>query len=178
MSWKPRNRLRQIYCPNAAHVFHLGAESSGTFEIKVRNPDSRIRMKVTIYFAPTGPWNPQTIDITGFSTLWIYAADQQRLGGSSTDIPITDLDGSTRDAPIDIPVSAGLVGYSREFVTAGDFIKAWLAVESNGVIGDWNVQIQAQPDGQRLPDDEWQDVMSQIDVTIRQISDLGPQAPE
>ena len=131
--WKPRDQRRQIYCPNPRHIFHLAGEVAGTFEFKVRNPDSRIRMKVTLYFAPSSPQNARTVDNTGLATLWIYAADQQRMGGSTTDIPITDLDGSTRDAPISIPASAGLLGYSREFVTAGDFIKGWLDLTSGSV---------------------------------------------
>jgi hypothetical protein len=174
--WKPRSRLRQIYCPAPKHIIHLDdGFPDGTFEIRVRNPDSRIRIKVTIYFDPTSPINPQTVDITGSTSLWIYAADQPRLGAFTGDIPITDLDGSTRDAPIAIPASPGLLGYSREFVTAGDFIKAWLAVSAPATVaGDWTVQIQAQPDGQRLPDDEWEEVRAQIDVEVAQISADGP----
>jgi hypothetical protein len=172
--WIPRDRKRQIFLPNPKHIVHMQPESgNGTFEIRVRNPDSRIRLKLTIYFAPSTPQDPQTVDITGNATLWIYAADQSRLGGHSGDIPITDLDGSTRDAPIAIPVSAGLLGYSREFVTAGDYVKAQLAASPPGIPGDWNVQIQAQPDGQRLPDEEWNDVRAQIDFDVRRISDAG-----
>jgi len=173
--WISRDRRNQIFLPNPKHIVHLAAEDGqGTFEIRVRNPDSRIRLKLTIYFAPSIPQNPATVDITGNATLWIYAADQARLGGHSGDVPITDLDGSTRAAPISVPASSGLLGYSREFVTAGDYVKAWLAVQSNLVVGDWNVQIQAQPDGQRLPDDEWNDVRAQIDFDVRKISDAGP----
>lgn len=171
--WKPRSSKRQIYTPNPQRVCSVGLESGGgNFELRWRNPDSRLRLKATLLFAPEGTHNPYTLDITGSGFLWPYAADQTRLGGSTRLAPVTDLEEVagvpvTRDAPLALPLSAGLLGYSREFVTAADFVVFLANIQPNGdCAGEWTVLGQWQPDGQRLPDDEWDEIRAQCDIAV------------
>jgi len=183
VSWKPYDGKRQIHTasPPAVRVCHVSAEGGGgDFEVLLRTPDSRLHAKVTIYFSPAAAYDRIATDIAETASLWIHAEDQMRMGGSSGRAPTNDLesqqDGTpvTRDAPLLIPVSPGLMGYGREFVTASDFISAWLHVEPNGTVGEWCAQAQWQPSGQRLPDDEWEEVKSQCSLEVLSLSPWVP----
>jgi hypothetical protein len=168
MAWRPYHRVRQIYVPNPQGICTVGLESGGgLFEIRWRVPDSRLRVKCSLIFSPEGPWNRSTFDISASADMWIYAADQMRQGGSSGLAPVNDLEELagvpiTRAAPLPIPRSAGLIGYSREFVTSADYIVARVTFNPNAELaGEWVAQGQYQPEGQRLPDAEWDEIRSQ-----------------
>lgn len=157
------NGPRQIYMPAPIILCtNAGvAESPLTYATRVRvpTPDSRCRVKLSILFVPTSGEAPD--DITGNSTLWAAACDYDQkgiAGGGGRTIPETNLVG-TEAAPTAIPVSAGLLGYSREFVTAADVIEANFATQTiSGVQGAWVLQTRIQPDAVTLDWVEWDEI--------------------
>ena len=139
----------------------------------VMTPDSRLRTKVTLLFSATPPYTlPE--DLTGLgATLWLYESEQDYGGGNAGLVPSVALDGSTLLVPIAIPKSVGLAGYSREFVTAGDAIQGQIKIATPaGFIGKIVLQARWQPDGQRLPADEWEEIETLCSMVGSQVT--GP----
>jgi hypothetical protein len=156
------NGPRQFYSPPP---ILLGAEPGeegilGPIHIRVPIPDSRCRVKISVIFFPAqGTTIPDDLALEG--TIWMaaYEEDQKGVSGSSgRTSPVTDLVGS-KNAPVQFPASQGLAGYSREFVTAADWIEADITI--GGVAdasGHWVLQTRIQPDAVTLDWREWQQI--------------------
>lgn len=158
------NGPRQIHMPSPIILCTNSGvgESPLTYSTRLRvpTPDSRCRVKLSILFVPTAGEAPD--DITGNSTLWIAACDYDQKGvggGGGRTIPETNLVG-TEAVPLAIPAAAGLLGYSREFVTSADCIEATFATQSilGGVAGTWVLQTRIQPDAVTLDWQEWDEI--------------------
>jgi hypothetical protein len=66
----------------------------------------------------------------------------------------------TRAAPLAIPSDAGVMGFSREFVSAGDNLYGELATGFVATApGRWMLYTRYQPDGVRLSEDDWQQIV-------------------
>ena len=84
--------------------------------------------------------------------------EQDYSGSGGVLTPSVAIEG-TSTAPTSLPKNPGLSGYSKEFVTAGDAIQGLLTLASGfGTGGSVVLQARWQPDGQRLPADEWDEV--------------------
>jgi hypothetical protein len=159
--WRPFDGKRQIWTPPGVQLINIeGAdEESFTIEWRTMTPDSRLRTKVTLLFSPVGG-TPIPVDITPMSpTLYLYEEENDYTGPSGSMIPSVALEGNA-GAPTSLPKQPLLWGYSKEFVTAGDAIHGVLTVSpaSGTPLGQWVAQARWQPDGQRLPDEEWDEV--------------------
>jgi len=154
------NGPRQFFAPAPIILCRQtgGGESSYTTTVLIPTPDSRCRVKVSVLFVPSQGTNPA--DITGPSTIWIAACDydQKGIGGGGTrTIPVTNVEG-TEAAPTSIPAAAGLLGYSREFVTAADCLQAQFTTGSLAFPGFWVLQTRIQPDAVTLEWGEWDEI--------------------
>jgi len=109
------------------------------------------------------------IDITGGShTIWMCLAEEDFGGRIAGPVPTQNVvvDPATgllvtRAAPLTIPSDAGVMGFSREFVTAGDNLYGELVTGYVAAApGRWMLYTRYQPDGLYLPADEWQQITS------------------
>jgi hypothetical protein len=175
MAWggNPNSRRQLLIAPPAVLLNSSGSSEASVPELspfRVMVPDSRLRTKVAIIFSPTPPY-PDPFDITGLgATLHLYDSEQDYGGASAALLPAVDLVGTTA-APVAIPRSAGLLAWSKEFVTAGDAITGNLQLANiTGFVGRVVIQARWQPDGQRIPDDEWSEIERLCSLVVSQAS--------
>lgn len=155
----------QIHYPktvNLAQIASAGAPPAGTLPVYFRVPivDARLRVKISVIFVAATQLFEQ--DITGYATLWIYESDDvsDNQGGGRTS-PLTNLDSSTEAAPLAVPATPPLLGYSREFQSAADYIEGKFTLVNVGTIalGSWILVTRYQPaPGQRFTPDEWEKI--------------------
>jgi hypothetical protein len=145
-----------------ATIASAGAPPAGTLPVYFRAPvvDARIRLKITLFFVDTSDasFNP---DISGFAKLWLCEADEDpdHMGGGRT-FPVTNIEG-TQALPTSIPAAPPLMGYSREFQSAADYIEGKFTLVNAGTIasGSWVLRTRYQPaPGQRFTPEEWQQI--------------------
>lgn len=132
-----------------------GAGEAGlTTTVKVPVPSSQTRVKVSIVFYPT---SGVLGDITGFGTVWVSAAEEDKKGIAGSGgrlVPVTDIEG-TSTGPTSIPASSGLGGYSREFVTSAKWLQVVIQLSSMATPGVWVLQASLQPEGVIFPWPLW-----------------------
>lgn len=155
---------RHVPPPRTLITFGASA-SGGPYEVqfKVPIPDSRLRVKITLlYVRPAGS---SAMDFT--ATLWLSERDLEDAGVAGSLIPTTDIEG-TSASPTTIPANTGLAGYSREFVTAGDYIVGRLVASPGAIedLGSWVLQTRYQPDAVRFTHAEWQAIKAQANPSI------------
>lgn len=155
------NGPRQIYCPPpillgpqpAAEAIALSAH------VRVPTPDSRCRVKLSVVFYPSSGAVPG--GLAGVGTIWLAAYEEDQGGaggGNGRTVPVANVEG-TSAAPTSFPATAGLAGYSREFVTAADYVEAEILINGSGAAnGNWVVQTRIQPDGVTLMWKEWEEI--------------------
>lgn len=143
-------------------------DESGTAEVefKVPVPDSRLRVKVSVLFIPAA--GVTLADGSLDATLWLREAEVDLSGVSGALIPATNIEG-TEAGPTAIPAAVGLQGYSRELVTAADFILGTLDITADGGTsagGSWVLQTRYQPQAVRFTDEEWQDIVARCNPSV------------
>lgn len=142
---------------------------AGTADVRFRVPgvDPRLRIKISVLFVPPGGSAPNTGGAGVGTTLWICEAEKDRSGQSGITIPATDIVG-TSAAPLAIPVDTGLGGYSREFITAADYLEGTLhAVSAAGMGGgQWVLQVDYSPDAVRFTDAEWEALRAKMSPRV------------
>ena len=142
-----------------AYVGSSGSPPSNALYFRVPVVDSRLRVKVSVLFAPNDTANAAQPDITGKTTLWLFEEEiDYSAGAEGRYLPAVNLASTTQAAPLAIPTAKPLLGYSREFVSAADAIGGELIITGNpGKLGTWGLQARYQPEaGQRFTDAEWQ----------------------
>jgi len=157
---------RHKYVPMQQSLITFGASASGsdhTAVFRVPIPDSRLRVKISVLFVPVAG----SLAISGLNaTLWLYETDVEAAGVSGSQIPTTNIEG-TSATPTAIPAAAGLQGYSREFVSSGDYIVGKLIAQPGGpAVGTWVLQCRYQPDSVRFTDREWNEIVSQCNPNV------------
>lgn len=171
------NGPRQIYVPKRIIpvVITGAAERSGGFaRFRVETPDSRIRVKVSVLCVP--PYGGDAAFAIGYGMkLWMGAVDDDASGNAAgLAVPVTNVMDPiagvpvTQAAPADFPAD-GLAGYSREFVTAADAIEGVITVPETPVVpvvGMVVVQVRYQPDPQRLPWSEWDEIRRECSLRL------------
>lgn len=147
-------------------------DGSEEFSIRVVTPSSQVRVLISVNFEPAAG-QPDDIDITSWgNTIWLAATDDAVGGASTQDVPNSSVVG-TRSAPRPFPstitagvavLDNGLLGFSREFVTASPAITGRVVCGSGtgGTVapGGWILRASWQPDGVVLPDDAWKEITS------------------
>ena len=162
---------RQLWTPRRIVLasFSGDAGAAGSIRFRLETPDSRVRTKVSILFVPAAGTSAVTFAQSTGAQLWLYETEADQTGTSGLDVPCVDIEG-TFAAPTAIPKSSGLAGYSREFVTIGDGVEGQLSFpideSSGGPKGTVALQTRFQPDGQRLPFDEWDEVRRQCSINL------------
>lgn len=166
--WEPRgspssyNGERQIFRPRPVTLVKFDGATTGTKTVKFRlpTPDSRVRTKVDLLGVPAPGGSP--IFLAGKTlTLLLHSIADAIEGGMP--IPVTSLPDPSVGAAFAIPENASLGGFSYEAVTIGDAIEGTISVtgNANGIAGRLVLQARYQPDGQRLPWDEWREIVAQ-----------------
>jgi hypothetical protein len=166
--WEPRgsptsyNGEREIWRARPVTLITFDGVTTGTKTIKFRvpTPDSRCRTKVALIGVPAPGGSP--IFLAGKTlTLQLQAIEDAIEGGMP--IPVTSLPDPSVGTAFTIPQNAALGGFSYETVTIGDAIEGTISVTgvANGKAGRLVLQTRVQPDGQRLPWDEWREIIGQ-----------------
>ncbi len=162
------NGPQMIYRPQPRKLVQAKglSEASWTGRVRLPVPDSRCRVKLTVVFYPR-PGSTIPTQLKQLGSIWVagYDEDTQGISGSAGQTePVQDVEG-TSDVPTLFPVSAGLAGYSREFVTAADWLEAVITISSNAaVIGQWTLQTRLQPDaGALFSWQEWDQIRRNFD---------------
>jgi len=152
----------QRHYPKAVTLVQLLTSSSPPANpfvyFRVPIVDARLRVKIALYFT-VGGGTPFETDYTGFANLWLYEADDDPdLIGSGRTFALMNVEG-TEAAPTAVPSASPLLGYSREFQTAADYIEGKFKILSNIALGAWILRCRYQPaPGQRFTPDEWQQI--------------------
>lgn len=144
-----------------------GGAGTGTANVffSVPFPDSRLRVKISLIF------NNYNVggNLCPPTTLWMFEDDEGVDGFESDDYPLTNIVG-TSAAPLVIPtdnqpvpaLDPALRGYSREFVSAADFVNGRLVVQNNnGAAGYWILQTRYQPQSVSFSFEEWLKITQQ-----------------
>jgi hypothetical protein len=148
------NWQRWIPRPIVLASIKSGDGVTKTTNFQVPYPDSRLRCKISLLFRPLVDGTTPT------ATLWLAEYDFDDSGRDGADVPLVDLAGSTSATPLSIPFNAGLNGWSREFVSAADYIGGRLVVNDE-VDGDWVLQTRYQPEAVSFSPEEWDEIRSQ-----------------
>lgn len=148
------NGPQMIYRSKPQLLTRATGVNGGTWTgvVRLPVPDSRCRVKLSVIFWPaSGAAVPAALKQSG--SIWVagYDEDQGGLSGSGGQTaPVQDVEG-TSDVPTAFPVSAKLQGYSREFVTAADWLEAVITLHgATTVVGAWTLQTRIQPDAGAL----------------------------
>jgi hypothetical protein len=168
---------RQFHAPKGQALIDTQQNLPRTATWRVPMPDSRVRCKVSVLFSPTpGTTNAALpIDVTlAAAKIWGCLAEEDFAGRIAGPVPTQNVvvDPTTgllvtRAAPLSIPSDAGVMGWSREFVTAGDNLYFELtATLIPGTPGRWMLYTRYQPDGLYLPQDEWDQIRALCDPFI------------
>jgi len=165
------NGPQMIYKPRPQLITAATGVVGGTWTGRVRMPvpDSRCRVKLSVIFYPRqGGAIPVALKESG--SIWVagYEEDTDGVSGSGgMTEPVQDVEG-TSDAPTQFPVSAGLAGYSREFVTAADWIEAVITLGGAAtILGQWTLQTRIQPDaGALFSWAEWDQIRGNFDPKV------------
>lgn len=119
--------------------------------------DSRLRVKISVLFAANvgGSLEP---NLTGFANLWLAECEDDTSGVLGRLLPAVNIEG-TEAAPTSVPAAAPLFGYSREFVSAADWIQGKFTILASTSLGSWYLKTRFQPDsGQRFTPAEWNEI--------------------
>lgn len=160
----------QRYIPKQVVLAQIVAGSTGakkTCTFRVPFPDSRLRVKTSIMWVQNDPLDPA---VNG-ANLWMYEVDDLETPGvlGQNDLPLTNIVG-TLAAPLVIPVAAGLLGYTREFVSAADYIDGQLQVTGDGRLGYWVLQCRYQPYSVSFSAEEWNSIIAQCNPTAGKVT--------
>lgn len=174
------NGPQQIYRPKPKRLVQAKglAEASWTGRVRLPVPDSRCRVKLSVIFYPPAG-QPIPDELRQIGSIWVagYEEDTEAISGSGgTTQPVQNVEGSEvfiapsgsdpgDPGPTSFPVTQGLAGYSREFVTAADWLEAVITIESNvAVVGQWVLQTRIQPDaGALFSWQEWDQIRRNFD---------------
>jgi hypothetical protein len=167
-AWEPRgspssyNGERQIWRPRPVTLITFNGVTTGSKTVKFRlpTPDARVRTKVALIGIPDPGGSP--LFLAGKTlTLLLHSIEDAIDGGMP--IPVTSLPDPTVGTAFTIPQNATLGGFSFETLTIGDAIEGTVSVTgtANAIKGRLVLQARFQPDGQRLPWDEWREIVSQ-----------------
>ena len=151
------NGPRRIHVPKPIilAINDGGGENSFTTVVKLPVPSSQTRIKLSVIFYPK---EGDLGDIHNIGTIWVAAAEEDNAGIAGSGgrlIPVTDVEGSS-GTPTSFPATAGLGGYSREFVTSADWLQAVIFLQSLPNAGVWVLQTSIQPDAVNFDWESWE----------------------
>ncbi len=136
-----------------------GAFGPDTAKFRAMNPDSRVRLKITVAYVD----EQAAVSSILAMTTHLYLGEEEHLATRGRRVLCTDIlrDSTgtvvTQSSPLVIPEDAGLQGFTTEFVTAADSILGIFdTLSAGGRDGWWIVNARWQPDGQRLCDGDWE----------------------
>lgn len=130
-------------------------------------PDSRLRVKVSFLFIP----DQGQEGAVGNASIWLAEADVDDSGMRGDNVPLANIiPGITQAAPLVIPATAPLQGYTREFVSAADYITGELTIRDNGVKGYWTMQTRYQPYSVSFSPEEWGLITAQCNPTGNKVT--------
>jgi hypothetical protein len=153
---------RQLWVPPARNLVIFDGVTTGakTVRFRVPTPDSRIRQNVALIGLPP-PGGSATFLAGKTLTLLLQSVADAIQGGMT--VPVTSLPDPTVGTPIVIPENSSLGGFAYESVTIGDAIEGTIVATgtADAIKGRLVLQVRYQPDGQRLPWDEWREIVAQ-----------------
>jgi hypothetical protein len=153
---------RQVWVPPARNLVIFDGVTTGvrTVRFRVPTPDSRIRQNVALIGVP--PPGGSATFLAGKTVTMLLQSVSDAIQGGMT-IPVTSLPDPAVGTPIAIPENASLGGFAYEAVTISDAIEGTIVATgtADAIPGRLVLQVRYQPDGQRLPWDEWREVVAQ-----------------
>lgn len=159
--YRRNSALQKIVTFDTLATF-AGGSGIGTTDFKVPIPDSRLRVKLSILYILPG--NTAVSNLS--STLWLREADEDASGVTGALIPLADIEG-TSAAPTAIPSNTALLGYSREFISAADYIVGTFAtLLAPSALGSWVLQCRYQPQAVRFTDEEWEEIAANCNPSV------------
>lgn len=166
--WEPRgspssyNGERQIFRPRPITLVTFDGSTTGTKTVSFRlpTPDARCRTKVALIGVPTPGGSP--LFLAGKTVTLLLRSIEDAIEGGMP-IPVTSLPDPSVGTAFVIPQNTNLGGFSFETVTIGDAIEGTISVTDGADTNTGRLVLQArfQPDGQRLPWDEWREIVAQ-----------------
>lgn len=153
---------RQLWVPPARNLVIFNGVTTGSKSVRFRvpTPDSRIRQNVALLGIPD-PGGSATFLGGKALTLLLQSVADAIQGGMT--VPVTSLPDSSVGTPFAIPENSSLGGFAYESVTIGDAIEGEVTADgtADAIKGRLVLQVRYQPDGQRLPWDEWREIVAQ-----------------
>jgi hypothetical protein len=138
-----------------------------TAKFRIRIPDARLQVKVSLLFVSIKPSAPFPDDLSGMApTIWLYAADQDDSGVGGGDVPVTNILG-TEAVPQAFPLTTGLRGISTETKgTLADYLEGVLTAKSDSVLkGIWYLSVTYQPLNVTLPMPIWERITNLFNIS-------------
>jgi hypothetical protein len=141
-------------------IFDGVTTGTKTVRFRVPTPDSRIRQNVALLGVPV-PGGSATFLGGKALTLLLQGVSDAVEGGMT--VPVTSLPNPAVGTPFAIPENSSLGGFAYESVTIGDAIEGEVSATgtADAIVGRLVLQVRYQPDGQRLPWDEWREIVAQ-----------------
>ncbi len=156
--YRRNSALQKVQTFDTLVTFTSGT-GTGSIDFKVPVPDSRLRVKVSVMFIPEAG---DVGDSGLIATLWLRECELDVSGVAGSMVPTANIEGSESGTPgpTAIPIATGLQGYSREFITAADYIVGTLDVSDGGPSpgGSWVLQCRYQPQSVRFSEEEWNEI--------------------
>ncbi len=149
------------------YVQDTATRAAVTAKFRIRIPDARLQVKVSLLFVSSKPSAPFPDDLSGMAaTLWLYGADQDDSGVSGGDVPITNIIG-TEAVPQPIPLTTGLRGFSTETKgTLADYLEGVFTAKSDSVLkGIWYLSVSYQPLNVTLPMPIWERINNLFNIS-------------
>lgn len=170
------NGPRQILVPKRILLATFGAAggAGGVVGFRVETPDARVRCRVSVVGIPT-PGVAVDFCFGKGLKIWLGELDDDQSGTSGVGVPVTNIipntvpGGVPRTTPLAFPVTAGLGGYSKEILTIGDAVEGEITIPAQGataLTGSLVLQMRYQPDQQRLPWPEWDEIRRQANGAL------------
>jgi hypothetical protein len=160
-------QAHQLFQPTPIVLARMGGTGAGQKKMafRVPTPDSRLRVRLDVFFSPAAGVTPVPSGLTNLFGIWLYSTVLDRGGVSGRTIPVENVEG-TEAALTTFPEADGLMGYSREFVTAADFIEGQAnvgALSPNAIYAGatWILQTRYQPNNVTFSAREWNEITAQ-----------------
>ncbi len=167
--WNDNQASMQIEAPiRTLASFAGGTVGTGHAQFRVPIIDPRLRTFLGLEIVPPAGSNFTTVQtqIASTCTLWLFEEQDDRGGTSGIILPLTNLQGSTKAAPITWP-NPGLFGFAVELVSIAQYVGGIVAM-TPGLICNILMDVIYKPEaGATFTQSEWEQLVARaIPTTV------------